>query len=85
MLDAQLSRRTVLGGGVAAGVTAALGGVGTLLTAVPGTTQANGNALIGFQSVPALPDDGITDTIRGSARVQGRRSDRLGRPGVGRS
>jgi secreted PhoX family phosphatase len=64
MLDAQLSRRTVLGGGVAAGVTAALGGVGTLLTAVPGTAQANGGPLFSFQSVPALPEDGFADTVR---------------------
>ena len=63
VVQARLSRRSVLGGGVAAAVATSLGGVGSLLSAVPANATGNG-PLLGFKGIPVSPNDPLlSDTI----------------------
>jgi uncharacterized protein len=67
VIEARLSRRGVLGGGVAAAVAASLGGVGSLLAAVPASADggASKGPLLGFEGISAIPSDpALADTIR---------------------
>ncbi|MGZ8479525.1 MAG: PhoX family protein [Candidatus Binatia bacterium] len=51
IIEARLSRRGFLGGGLATAATVALGGVSALLKAVPASAQKHRGPLLGFQSV----------------------------------
>jgi hypothetical protein len=54
----RLSRRSVLGGGVASAVAASLGGVGSLLQAVPADAlNGGGRPLLGFEGIPVSAAD----------------------------
>lgn len=60
VIEARLSRRDVLSGGVAAGVAAALGGVGSLIHAVPAQAgHGPRGPLLGFQSIPVSSEDAV--------------------------
>jgi uncharacterized protein len=66
IVEQRLSRRGLLGGSVAMAVTASLGGVGSLLQAMP--AEAHGKRprpLLGFTSIPAIPEKPADrDTVR---------------------
>ena len=66
VVQARLSRRSVLGGGVAAAVAASIGGVGSLLKAVPAAAEGTyAGPLLGFTGISALPaDPTLADRIR---------------------
>jgi secreted PhoX family phosphatase len=60
VVEQRLSRRNLLGGGVALAVTASLGGVGSLLQAVPASAKGRGRdpkSLLGFTGIPSIPAD----------------------------
>ncbi len=62
VMTARLSRRQVVGTGVAAAVAASLGGVGSLLAAVPAEANGRGKPrppLLGFQGIPTSSDDTV--------------------------
>ncbi len=60
VMAARLSRRQVVGTGVAAGVAAALGGVGSLLAAVPAEARGRPRPpLLGFQGIPVSALDEV--------------------------
>jgi secreted PhoX family phosphatase len=64
VLQKRLSRRDVLGGGVATAVTTALGGVGALLSAVPAEATGRAGPRLGFTAIlPATGADKL-DGIR---------------------
>lgn len=71
VIEARLSRRGVLGGGVAAAVAASLGGVGSLLNAVPAQARGDGNAqpLLGFQGIPVSTADAVVVPAGYTAKV----------------
>ncbi len=62
VVDARLSRRGFLGGGVATAATASLGGIGALLDAVPVSAKSHGHRdpLLGFQGIPVSSEDTVT-------------------------
>ncbi|HUG72583.1 MAG TPA: PhoX family phosphatase [Steroidobacteraceae bacterium] len=60
VVEQRLSRRNLLGGGVAMAVTASLGGVGSLLQAVPASAYNRGRSpksILGFTGIPSIPAD----------------------------
>jgi hypothetical protein len=58
VLDRRISRRGVIGGGMAAAVTTSLGGVGALLSAVPAHAHGSGpGPQLGFEGIPVSPAD----------------------------
>jgi uncharacterized protein len=59
VVDARLSRRGFLGGGIAAAATASVGGIGALLDVVPVSARAHkhGDPLLGFQGIPVSSED----------------------------
>ena len=61
VVDARLSRRGFLGGGVAAAATVSLGGVGALLDVVPVSARSHGrrDPLLGFQGIPVSSEDTV--------------------------
>jgi uncharacterized protein len=66
VVEQRLSRRSLLGGSVAAAVTASLGGIGSLLQAVPASADGKGpRPRLGFEGITALPaDPALADTVR---------------------
>ena len=59
VLAARMSRRSVLGGGVAATVAASIGGVSALLNAVPVEARSQRGPLLGFQGVTVSSEDRV--------------------------
>jgi uncharacterized protein len=62
VLSARLTRRQVVGTGTAAAAVASLGGVGSLLAAVPAEAHGNGRPrppLLGFQGIPTSTLDAV--------------------------
>jgi secreted PhoX family phosphatase len=74
VVEQRLSRRSLLGGGVAMAVTASLGGVGTLMQAMPASAHGRHwgkgpgkgpKSLLGFKGIAEIPEDMASlDTIR---------------------
>ena len=62
VVDARLSRRGFLGGGVATAATVSLGGIGALLDAVPVSAKSHRHRdpLLGFQGIPVSSEDAVT-------------------------
>jgi secreted PhoX family phosphatase len=64
----RLSRRSLLGGGVAMAVAASLGGVGSLLQAMPASAHGGSRGpkpRLGFTGIAAIPEDlSLVDTVR---------------------
>lgn len=73
VIEARLSRRGVLGGGVAAAVASSLGGVGSLLNAVPAQARGDGaghlQPLLGFQGIPVSSADEVVVPAGYTAKV----------------
>jgi uncharacterized protein len=69
VLSARLSRRSVVGGGLAAAAVASAGGIGSLLNAVPVQARSRGGALLGFESVPVSSADAVIVPKGYKARV----------------
>jgi secreted PhoX family phosphatase len=71
VLSARVSRRDVLGGGVAATLAASAGGIGSLLQAVPAFAQPNSDSkpLLGFEGVPVSSADTVVVPEGYSAKV----------------
>jgi uncharacterized protein len=69
VVHARLSRRSLIGGGVAASVAASLGGVGSLLHAVPAQATNGTQPLLGFQGIPVSSADRIVVPAGYSAKV----------------
>jgi hypothetical protein len=59
VVASRLSRRDLLGGSVAAAVASSLGGVSSLLQAVPAEARHNSGPLLGFTSVPVSSADEV--------------------------
>ena len=60
IVDARLSRRGFLGGGLATAATVSVGGVGVLLDAVPVSAKSNRrDPLLGFQGIPVSSEDTV--------------------------
>ena len=61
VVDARLSRRGFLGGGVAAAATVSLGGIGTLIDAVPVAAKSHNrrDPLLGFNGLPVSVEDTV--------------------------
>lgn len=59
IVDARVSRRGFLGGGLATAATVAIGGVGALLKAVPASAQNRGGPLLGFQAIAVSTADTV--------------------------
>jgi uncharacterized protein len=64
----RMSRRDFLGGGAAVAAATALGGIGTLLNAVPGHA-GHGGPLLGFKGIPVSTDDAVSVPEGYTARV----------------
>jgi secreted PhoX family phosphatase len=67
VVEQRLSRRGLLGGGVAAAVAASLGGIGSLLQAMPAAARKLElpYPMLGLAGIPALPSDpALLDTVR---------------------
>ncbi len=62
VVDARLSRRNFLGGGIATAATVSLGGIGVLLDAVPVSARSRRHhgPLLGFEGVPVSSADAVT-------------------------
>jgi secreted PhoX family phosphatase len=52
VVEARLSRRGFLGGGLATAAALSLGGVGALLKAVPASAKTHQGPLLGFEGIP---------------------------------
>ena len=59
VLDARVSRRGLLSGGLATAAVLSLGGVDALLRAVPASATTNANPLLGFQGIPVSDADTV--------------------------
>ena len=60
IVDARLSRRGFLGGGLATAATVSVGGVGVLLDAVPVSARSHRrDPLLGFQGIPVSSEDAV--------------------------
>ena len=59
IVDARLSRRGFLGGGLATAATVSVGGVGVLLDAVPVSAKSHRDPLLGFQGIPVSSEDTV--------------------------
>ena len=62
VVDARLSRRGFLGGGVATAATVSLGGIGALIDAVPlsAKTHRHRDPLLGFNGIQVSVEDTVT-------------------------
>ena len=80
VIEARMSRRGFLGGGLATAAALSLGGVSALLKAVPASAQNQGGPLLGFQNVPVSTADEVV-VPPGIHRAC---AHRLGRPGFER-
>jgi secreted PhoX family phosphatase len=69
VVEARVSRRGFLGGGLAAAATLTLGGVSALLKAVPASANTNGGPLLGFQGIPVSDADTVVVPPGYTARV----------------
>ena len=80
VVDARLSRRGFLGGGIATAAAVSLGGIGALLDAVPVSAKSHGHRdpLLGFQGIPVSS----RGHRRPSARLHRQGAHRVGRPRV---
>ena len=68
VVEARLSRRGFLGGGLAAAATISLGGLDALLQSVPAEAQSKG-PLLGFQAIPVSTADTVVVPPGYTARV----------------
>lgn len=68
VVQARLSRRGFLGGGLAAAATISLGGLDALLQSVPAEAQSKG-PLLGFQAIPVSTADTVVVPPGYTARV----------------
>jgi secreted PhoX family phosphatase len=61
VVDARVTRRGFLGGGIAAAATATVGGVGALLDVVPVSAKSHKHRdpLLGFQGIPVSSEDAV--------------------------
>ena len=59
IVEARLARRSFLGGGLALGGAASLGGIGALLSALPASASEAGS-LLGFQGVAVSSADAVS-------------------------
>lgn len=59
VIEARMSRRGFLGGGLATAAALSLSGVSTLLKAVPASAQNKGGPLLGFTAIPASEADTV--------------------------
>ena len=61
VVDARLSRRALIGGGVATAATVSLGGIGALIDAVPVSAKSHrrGDPLLGFNGIPVSAEDAV--------------------------
>ncbi len=69
VVAARLSRRGFLGGGLATVAAASLGGVGSLLSAVPAGAKPPNGTLLGFQGIPVSSADAVVVPPGYTARV----------------
>jgi uncharacterized protein len=75
VVSARLSRRSVVGGGLAATVVAGAGGIGSLLNAVPAQARdkpdkpGTGKNLLGFEGIPVSSADAVVVPEGYTARV----------------
>jgi secreted PhoX family phosphatase len=69
VVEARVSRRGFLGGGLAAAAAFSLSGVDALLRAVPASAKTNGRALLGFGGIPVSADDTVVVPQGYTARV----------------
>jgi hypothetical protein len=71
IVDARLSRRNFLGGGLATAATVSLGGVGVLLDAVPLSARSGHHhgPLLGFEGIPVSSADAVIVPDGYTARV----------------
>lgn len=69
--DRMVSRRGFLGGAISIGALASLGGVGSLLSAVPTSAKAasSGGTVLGFEGIPVSSADTVTVPNGYTARV----------------
>ncbi len=83
VVDARLSRRGFLGGGLATAATVSLGGIGALLDAVPVSAKSrhHRDPLLGFEGIPVSSED----TVDRPARLHRQGPHRVGRSRVGRA
>ncbi len=59
VVSARVSRRSVVGGGLAAAAVASTGGIGSLLSAVPAQARSHGRPLLGFEGIPVSSADTV--------------------------
>src|SRR5262245_10861928 len=71
VVDARLSRRGFLGGGLATATAVSIGGIGALIDAVPVSARSHGrrDPLLGFQGIPVSADDTVTAPDGYTAKV----------------
>ena len=72
VIAAQLSRRQVVGGGLAAAAVAGAGGIGSLLNAVPAQARnqaTGGRGLLGFKGIPVSSADTVVVHYHGHEDV----------------
>jgi secreted PhoX family phosphatase len=70
VIEARVSRRSFLGGGLATAAALSLGGVGALLKAVPASAQNRGRQpLLGFQGIPVSDADTVVVPVGYTAEV----------------
>ena len=69
VIEARMSRRGFLGGGLATAAALSLGGVSALLKAVPASAKTKGGPLLGFQSVSVSTADEVVVPPGYTARV----------------
>ena len=69
VIEARMSRRGFLGGGLATAAALSVGGVSALLKAVPASAQTRRRPLLGFQSVPVSTADEVVVPPGYTARV----------------
>jgi hypothetical protein len=64
VVQMRISRRGLLGGGAAVALAASVGGVGSLLRAVPAVARHDKLAVLGFEGIPVSPNDPLlADTV----------------------
>ena len=68
VVETRISRRGLLGGGLAAAVAASVGGLTSLLKAVPAAAHGH-RALLGFEGIPTSTADAVVVAAGYTARV----------------